>query len=309
MALTNDDVARTLDRVAELLELQGANPFRVHAYRRTAQLVRELDEPVTAVLSRGGAQALGVGQAMGALLQELTSTGGLRMLERLEAELPPLERLTRVAGIGPALAKRVHQALHVETLEDLELAAHDGSLARLPGFGERRAELIRQQLAGLLGRRGRGRRPAAEPVTSPPHVPAPHPAIPSVAQLLDIDAEYLRKAQRGALVKIAPRRFNPNHEAWLPVLHTERDGLRFTALFSNTARAHQLGTTREWVVIYWGHDHQESQCTVVTELRGPLAGHRVVRGREAECAKHYQLSPSPRGGEGRGEGMRLSHTN
>ena len=123
-----------------------------------------------------------------------------------------------------------------------------------------------------------------------------------MAQLLDINAEYLRKAQRGALVKIAPRRFNPNHEAWLPVLHTERDGLRFTALFSNTARAHQLGTTREWVVIYWGRDHQESQCTVVTELErsaGRPSGGARARGRVRQALPAVSLSPRGRG-SGRG---------
>ena len=292
--VTNDDVARTLDRVAELLELEGANPFRVHAYRRTADRVRELAEPVTAALAREGPRSLGVGPSMGALLEELTSTGRLQMLERLEAELPPVERLSRLAGLGPALAKRVHDTLHVETLEDLEVAAHDGSLAKVPGFGARRTELIRQQLDGLLGRRRRGRRPSApDPGTAPPDRPNQHPWRPPVAQLLEIDAEYLAKAQQGALVKLAPRRFNPGHEAWLPVMHLTRDGVRFTALFSNTARAHHLNATHDWVVIYWGHDHQESQCTVVTELKGPLAGKRVVRGREAECARHYRAAGVP----------------
>jgi hypothetical protein len=73
-------------------------------------------------------------------------------------------------------------------------------------------------------------------------------------------------------------------EAWLPVLHTERADWHFSALFSNTARAHELGRTRDWVVIYFSQDSgPEGQRTVVTETRGPLAGHRVVRGREAEC--------------------------
>ncbi|HEX6865060.1 MAG TPA: DNA-binding protein, partial [Thermoanaerobaculia bacterium] len=81
-------------------------------------------------------------------------------------------------------------------------------------------------------------------------------------------------------------------KAWLPVLHTERGSegsrWRFTALFSNTARAHDLGKTHDWVVIYVydGH-HREEQHTVVTETRGPLAGLRVVRGREAECRAFY----------------------
>jgi putative hydrolase len=87
---------------------------------------------------------------------------------------------------------------------------------------------------------------------------------------------------------IAPRRFNPSNEAWLPILHTERDGWHFTALFSNTGRAHDLGRTRDWVVIYFYNDqHEEGQHTVVTETRGSLIGMRVVRGREAECRKFH----------------------
>ncbi|NIW87025.1 MAG: DNA-binding protein, partial [Gammaproteobacteria bacterium] len=83
---------------------------------------------------------------------------------------------------------------------------------------------------------------------------------------------------------IAPLRFNPTNEAWLPILHTTRDHWHFTVLFSNTARAHELDRTRDWVVIYYYDDHhQEGQHTVVTETRGPLAGKRVVRGRESEC--------------------------
>jgi putative hydrolase len=83
---------------------------------------------------------------------------------------------------------------------------------------------------------------------------------------------------------IAPRRFNPTGEAWLPILHTERGDWRFTALFSNSALAHELGRVRDWVVIYFHQDSgPEGQRTVVTETRGPLAGRRVVRGRESEC--------------------------
>jgi hypothetical protein len=107
--------------------------------------------------------------------------------------------------------------------------------------------------------------------------------------LLDVDTEYLQRAAAGSLPTIAPRRFNPRSEAWLPIMHTTRDGWHFTALYSNTARAHELGRTHDWVVIYFYDDqHREGQQTVVTETRGPLEGRRVVRGREAECAAHYE---------------------
>lgn len=73
------------------------------------------------------------------------------------------------------------------------------------------------------------------------------------------------------------------------MLHAERGGWHFTALYSNTARAHELGRTRDWVVIYYyDGEHVESQCTVVTETRGVLAGKRVVRGREDECRAHHE---------------------
>ncbi|MFZ2652511.1 MAG: DNA-binding protein, partial [Burkholderiaceae bacterium] len=111
---------------------------------------------------------------------------------------------------------------------------------------------------------------------------------PGVDWLLDVDREYRAGAEAGTLSKIAPRRFNPSGEAWLPVLHTQRGAWHFTALFSNTARAHQLGRVRDWVVLY-GEDkeHGERQYTVVTAALGPLAGRRVVRGREAECRAWY----------------------
>jgi hypothetical protein len=106
--------------------------------------------------------------------------------------------------------------------------------------------------------------------------------------LLDVDAEYRDKAARGQLPRVAPKRFNPAGDAWLPVLHATRGPWHFTALFSNTARAHELGRTHDWVVIYFYDDeHAERQHTVVTETRGPLVGKRVVRGREAECRAHY----------------------
>ena len=67
-----------------------------------------------------------------------------------------------------------------------------------------------------------------------------------------------------------------------------RDGWHFTALYSNTARARELGRTRDWVVIYFDDDHhREGQHTVVTETRGALIGRRLVRGLEAECRAFY----------------------
>ncbi len=102
-----------------------------------------------------------------------------------------------------------------------------------------------------------------------------------------MDREYRDKAAVGKLPMIAPRRFNPTGEAWLPILHTERHGRHYTALYSNTARAHELGTTHDWVVIYLDDESNRYQCTVITSRFGPLRGHRIIRGREQECREHY----------------------
>jgi DNA polymerase (family X) len=118
-----------------------------------------------------------------------------------------------------------------------------------------------------------------------------------VALLLEIEHGYRTAAAAGRLPTIAPRRFNPRGEAWLAVQHITRDGWHFTVLYSNTARAHELGYTRDWVVIYYyDHDHSERQCTVVTEHSGDLAGCRVVRGRESECRQYYADAPAARAG-------------
>jgi putative hydrolase len=114
---------------------------------------------------------------------------------------------------------------------------------------------------------------------------------PNVEVLLAIDREYREKAKSGALQLIAPRRLNPDGKVWLPVLHTRYGPWRFTALFSNTERAHEMRRTQDWVVVYFSsNDGDEGQCTVVTERRGSQTGRRVVRGREPECASYYRVS-------------------
>ena len=96
-----------------------------------------------------------------------------------------------------------------------------------------------------------------------------------------MDREYLSKVQANQLRKIALKRFNPKGEVWLPILHTNRDKWHFTALFSNTARAHEFGKVRDWVVLYFhSNSGGKAQRMIVTETRGALSGQRVVRGRE-----------------------------
>jgi hypothetical protein len=117
---------------------------------------------------------------------------------------------------------------------------------------------------------------------------------PSVQLILAIDAEYRKKAAAGQLKKIAPKKFNPEGKAWLPIMSTEREGWRFTVLFSNTQRAHDLGKTNDWVVVYYDDGSGERKCTVVTESKGQLNGKRVIRGREKECSEYYEMGTKTR---------------
>jgi len=290
---SNGEIARQLDRVGDLLELEEANPFRVRAYRRAADELRALDRPAADLYARGGESRLreisGVGEGLAGAIAEIVETGRFGLLDRLESERSPEEVFRRLPGIGEKLAARLRDELGVTTLEELERAAHDGRLARVEGVGEKRVRGIRDALAGMLGRSSRRR--ARERVEAGGGDGAGGEAIrhrrPPVELLLDVDAEYRRKADAGELRRIAPRRFNPEGEAWLPVMEVERDGWEMRALFSNTRRAHELDRTRDWVVIYWDSDGEHGQATVVTGHSGELEGRRVVRGREPECREHY----------------------
>ena len=275
----NQQIAMKLAQAADLLEQQGANPFRVSAYRRASETVSRLQQDIRELAETGGSAELiklpGIGKGIASAIQELLATGNWAQLERLRGTLDPVHLFRTVPGIGPKLAEEIHEVLHIDTLEALETAAYDGRLQAVPGLGTRRVAAIRNALSALLGRARR-------------QLPQNDITGPAVKTLLAADASYRTGAGAGSLPLIAPRRFNPEGEAWLPVLHTILDGWHLTLMYSNTARAHELRRTHDWVVVYfYDEHHQEGQCTLVTETRGPLAGRRVVRGRESECREYY----------------------
>jgi hypothetical protein len=284
----NDDVAGRLEEVARVLRDQGADRYRALAYRRAAAIIRQMDRPIDELFREGGVEALEalprIGPRIARAIRDLVTHGHLPMLHRLRGETDPIHLLASVPGIGWRLAERIHDELGIDTLEQLESAAHDGRLEEISGFGEKRLAGIRDSLAHRLAR------------IRPPR-PAMAPKVP-ISELLDVDREYRARAAAGDLKRIAPHRFNPSGESWLPVLHTQRGGRHYTALFSNTARAHRLNATHDWVVLYHEAGDGEGQNTVITAHRGPLRGLRVVAGRERECEEHYRRSaqePDPSG--------------
>jgi putative hydrolase len=278
--LENAGLAERLAEVAGLLEEQGADRFRVAAWRRAAETVRHWPRSLAEIHTTGGTAGLqalpGVGETIARALATLLTYGRLPMLDRLRGESDPVAILASVPGIGQRLAHRFHDDLGIDTLEELEVAAWDGRLETVAGIGGKRLAGIRSALAQRLGRL---------------RAPAPATPPPPVEELLDVDREYRERAERGELPTIAPRRFNPTGEAWLPVLHTRRGDRHYTALYSNTPRAHELGRTRDWVVLYDDDGRRERPWTVVTSRRGPLGGLRVVAGREEECRAHHEAGP------------------
>lgn len=271
-----------------LLASQGASPYRVHAYRDAAVALEQVPRDVREIYDNRGLAGLDaiphVGLGIATAIAEMLTTHRWAQLDRLRGTTDPAALFQAVPGMGPQLARLIHERLRIDTLEGLEAAANDGRLEEVPGVGPRRVAAWRAALDAML----RGVRSSARVADDVSREPA-------VEVILDVDREYREKAQAGTLHTIAPRRFNPENEAWLPILHVQRGGWHFTALFSNTALAHRLERTRDWVVVYfYDGDHQERQRTVVTESHGALKGRRTVRGREPECADYYL----PAGGSG-----------
>jgi hypothetical protein len=284
----NAHIADTLARAADLLEAKQENAFRVRSYRRAADTLRSLKKPVAEMLRADGDESIqklpGVGKKLAGSIKEIAATGRLGLADRLESEVSPGKLFTEIPGIGKALAKRIHETLGISTLEELELAAHDGSLEeQVDGIGPEKAEGIVVALSGMLSRSSQRRMQQRTAELDEQN------EEPPVGLLLNVDTAYRSEAEQGKLKKIAPKRFNPENEQWLPIMKTKHDGWEFTALFSNTARAHERDKTHDWVVLYFEKDGRERQCTVVTAERGKLKGRRVVRGRERQCRQYYGI--------------------
>ncbi|HVR75330.1 MAG TPA: helix-hairpin-helix domain-containing protein [Planctomycetota bacterium] len=292
--LENFALARDLEETADLLQTREEDRFRVMAYRRAAGVVRSLDVPVREIHGGGGLEALSslphIGEGLAKAIETWLNTGSIGIQVRLREEKAKESVLESIPGMGPKLARRICEHLGELSLEDLEMALHDGRLSRVPGLGRRRLRMIEDHLEARLAHLDR-----------PPEDPPPGAArrgvksapAPGVGEILDVDREYREGAASGKLPRLAPRRWNPTREPWLPVLHARRGAREYRAIFSNTARAHELGRTRDWVIVAVTDGRYRRQWTVVTESQGDLAGKRVVRGRERECLEHYVLASNP----------------
>jgi DNA polymerase (family X) len=158
ITLHNPDVAAILDEIADLLELSEANPFRVRAYRNAARTVGDLGREVRDMVETGEnlSELPGIGRDLAERIGEIVLTGDSATRRELREKIPPaLVALLRLPGLGPKRVRMLHDALHIQSTEELGAAARGGRIRELPGFGEKTEQRILQAIATRQGEAGR----------------------------------------------------------------------------------------------------------------------------------------------------------
>jgi len=154
----NRHVADVFEQIADLLEIQGENPFRVRSYRAAARAVADLPERLTDLEAAGHdlKELPGIGESLAGKIHEIFASGSCQVLEDLRKALPPhLPDLLRVQGLGPKKVKVLYEQLGLASLEDLKAAAEAGKIRDLEGMGAKTEENILKGLATLAAEAGR----------------------------------------------------------------------------------------------------------------------------------------------------------
>jgi DNA polymerase (family 10) len=149
--MTNKEIAAAFDTIADILEFQDANPFRVRAYRNASRGMGDLSEPVNAIVAdptRKLTDLPGIGKDLADKITELVTTGRLKYLEELQAQVPAtVLAILRVPGMGPKKAAVLFKELGIETLDQLRVACQEQRVRNLKGFGAKTEETILKGLS------------------------------------------------------------------------------------------------------------------------------------------------------------------
>ena len=154
MPVHNADVAAVFEEIADLLEIEGSNPFRIRAYRNAARTLRGLPREVGAMLDEGEdlTELPGIGEDLAGKIKEIVETGTATALEEHRKKVPKtLTELLRIPGIGPKRVKTLYRDLGIRTLDQLQKAAQDGRVRSIQGFGEKTERYILDQLKKRAG--------------------------------------------------------------------------------------------------------------------------------------------------------------
>lgn len=149
MPVHNADITVIFEEIADLLEIEAANPFRIRAYRNAARILGDLPQEARVLVERGDdlTRLPGIGADLAGKINEIVTTGHCSLLDSLRRELPPaITELLKIPGLGPKRVKALWHDLDVQTVEQLHRAAQDGRIRALHGFGEKTEQNILQSV-------------------------------------------------------------------------------------------------------------------------------------------------------------------
>lgn len=170
MPVQNADVAAIFNKLADLLDIEGANPFRIRAYRNAARTISSLPHTVSLMIEekRDLTELEGIGEDLAGKIKEIVETGTLSLLEDVEKETSAeLTELMRIEGLGPKRVKSLYQDLGIENLKQLQEAAEKGMIRKVSGFGEKTEQKILESLEQEFLRENRIKLPEAEQRAEP----------------------------------------------------------------------------------------------------------------------------------------------
>jgi DNA polymerase (family X) len=240
--LTNAAIADAFNEIADILDIEGDNPFRIRAYRNAARLMAGLPDEAAALLRRGDdlVKLPGVGKDLAQKITDLVNTGSTPMLDELRKKLPPaVVQMLRVPGLGPKRVKLLYDKLRIKTIDDLELAVQSGKLRTLGGFGEKTEQNLIQALKLQAG-------------TAPPK----RIRLAAAAQQAEPLVAYLKKLPGIGRITIAGSYRRARQMIGdLDIVATARNPERIISAFSEypeVARVLGSGPTRGTVVLRSG---------------------------------------------------------
>ena len=195
MPVHNADVAAIFDEVADLLDIEGANRFRVRAYRNAARTIGQLSQPVADLVAEGKdlSELPDVGDDLAGKIEEIVETGTLTLLDELEQQTAPaLADLMRIPGLGPKRVRALHEALGITSAEELKRAAEAGRVREVEGFGEKLEQTILDRLEAAGAEERRWLLATVEPVAESlvAHLEA-HDAV----EQIDVAGSYRRRKE------------------------------------------------------------------------------------------------------------------
>src|ERR1044072_8494841 len=159
LSIDNGDIAKVLERIADLLEFMDENPFKLRSYRVAAETIAEMEKPLAEIAARGGASSLqeipGIGKSISSQIMEIIQTGTSSYFETLKEEAPEsVLELRRVSGVGLKTSQLLYRDFGIKSLEELKAFAEGGGLLSVPGLGEKIINRIKASLDRIESERG-----------------------------------------------------------------------------------------------------------------------------------------------------------